>query len=120
MTHRNFLFFAAVVLAFCMLPGCTFFEGIDVSVTNEGTKPIHNLTFAFTGGNQSFLRLDAGETRKFHIVADGESDLKMSFADPSGSEHAKKIDVYFGKHFRGWIDIRIDSANQITWTEDIK
>lgn len=100
----------------CFLP---FSTGVLVNVTNEGSAPVSNLRISFTGGENTWAKLDPGRAQMFRIKPSGESDVTFSFVDALGNAHSQKVDVYFEKNYQGTIDVKIDRVSKITWQDDI-
>lgn len=116
-------FISRLVIALVFLVGgaiaCSVRGAITVTITNEGTLPITNLSLLFSGGSQRLERLVPGQIHSFVVRAKGESDLVVNFVDGNSNAKQEKLDVYFGPHFRGWIAIKIDSQGTVQWTAAI-
>jgi hypothetical protein len=94
-------------------------SGIGVTISNNGFAPISDVVLSFSGGNHQFRVLNSGQTEKVRVRPKGESHLMISFLDSTGMKHSKVIDVYFESGYRGRVEIKINSAYDVSWVSKI-
>jgi hypothetical protein len=99
------------------LPGRT---GVTVTVTNTSDTDITDLQIQYTGGQKSVPKLHAAATYRTKVNPNSSSALHITFTDGSAQRHAKKLDVYFERNYRGAIHVTIQSNGMVTWKDETR
>lgn len=105
------------IVAGCFVLGT---RGVEVVITNDGSRSINNLAIRFTGGTESVAELAPRTTHKVRINPNGESHLEIEFLDSQGVSHREILDVYLEQNYQGRITVWIDSSGKVTWKSEVK
>jgi hypothetical protein len=111
MRSRNRLILLAVVLIALALVGFVTFavvsRGVVVTVTNSGNNAMTRVQASLGKKQIDLGDIPAGASAKGRVVPAGDSDVVISFVDPSGTTQSVQIDTYVTNGMKGRVDVDV-------------
>jgi hypothetical protein len=81
--------------------------GVQVSVSNDGDTPVHDLVVHVTGRSYPIGDVQPGSSRNLRVNPTSESHLELEFTGEDGRRVRLDAGGYFEPGYRGRIDVRI-------------
>jgi hypothetical protein len=114
------VFLLVLTIAVCLAIITYRGRGLELTLINDGVAAVKLVKIEFTGGKRLVPEISPKTEYKTRLNPTGESGLKIEFVDSKGFYHQQSVDVYFERNYRGKIIIRIDSAGNVSWVDEIK
>lgn len=114
---KNALLFCGLI-CLLSLAGCRS-RGINVTVTNTGDQPIHNLELDYPGGSFGRALIRPNDPLHYRIKVTRDGQMKLLFVESGGREHHENgPDVHAGDD--GQMTVAIDRDGNNAWQADVQ
>ena len=97
-----------------------FRPGIQVTVQNTGSTPMHSVVLHVTGATYELADIPPGASATVRVKSTGESNLEIEFTGSDGKVQRLDAGGYFESGYRGTIHVSIKDGTIEKNEQDIK
>ena len=97
-----------------------FRPGIQVTVQNTGSTPMHSVVLHVTGATYELADIPPGASATARVKSTGESHLEIEFTDSDGKVQRLDAGGYFESGYRGTVFVSVNDGAIEENEQDIK
>ena len=115
---KRTLLFSALVWFLLPAVGCRS-RGINITITNTGEQPIHNVELDYPGGSFGNAVIQPNNPFHYRVKITRDGQMKLLFVESNGREHHENgPEVHAGDD--GEMTVAIDRDGNNTWKADVQ
>lgn len=118
MSRKSGIFVAVVLFCLVTVLGAYYFGpaiiGLNVVIENGMDSPLNDVELIFHNGVYHLNEIREHRKYVLKLEVPGESDLKLTFKDQSGTRHVADPNIYLEGSSVGTIRFRINTKGAVT------